>query len=489
MRISIVNIYFFCFLYLVSSLTTTIYGQTIAPQTLVFSKICAGNFNQFDATFNHGGFPVSTTFEVQLSDNSGSFTNPVGTTTLLIKDVSASQKTITFAVPTNLIGSENYKLRVKSSTGFVSGNFSIKDPNNPTGTLSFFPAYYKPFEDVYYINNRLSTAYICTGGNVTLSIDNPTPSIPNSSPANYPNIKYKWFKGTTVIPGQTGSSLLVNTPGTYYVAIDYASCTDSNSQSNIVTVSEASGGGSGAITSSLGNPFCSGGNSTTLSSMTGNSHQWYKDNVKINGATSQTYITNQPGKYSVAIDFGGCNNTYSIDLKEFEMVSTINIPASSVIIEGETKNVVVTTNAVNPAFAWYKNDVIIAGIQGNTYDVTSEGNYKVKVSQQSGCLIVDEIPFDVNSAVDSSVVNIPNLISPNNDGINDTWIIPQEYSVGTNTEVVIRNAIGEVVFTSNNYLNNWPESPIEFKNVNPVYYYVITTQEGKVKKGSITIVK
>lgn len=489
MKISILNKYFFCFFYLVLSLTTAIYGQTIAPQTLVFSKICAGNFNQFDATFNHSGFPAATTFEVQLSDNLGSFTNPVSTTTLSIKDITASQKTITFAVPTTLIGSENYKLRVKSSTGFISGNFSIKDPNNTNGTLSSFPAYYKPFEDVYFINNKLATAYICAGGNVTLSIDNPTPNIQNSSPVNYSNIKYKWFRGSTVISGQTGSSLLVNTAGTYYVAIDYASCTDSNSQSNIVTVSVASGGTSGSITSSLGNPFCASGNLTTLSSVAGNSHQWYKDNVKINGATNATFMTNQAGLYSVAVDFGGCNNTYSIDLKEFEMESSINIPETTVIIDGETKNVVVTTNAVNPSFKWYQNNTLIAGIQGNTYNVTSEGSYKVIITQNSGCAVVDEIPFVVNSVVDSNVVAIPNLISPNNDGINDTWVIPQEYSVGSNTDVVIMNATGDVVFTSNNYLNNWPESPIDFKNVNPVYYYIITTQAGKVKKGSITIVK
>ena len=489
MKISIVNKYFYFFLYLVLFLTTKIHGQTIAPQTLVFSKICAGNFNQFDATFNYGGFPASTTFEVQLSDNLGSFTNPVSTTTLSVTDVTVSQKKITFAVPTNLVGSENYKLRVKSSTGFASGNFSIKDPNNTSGTLPSFPAYFKPFEDVYYINNRLTTATICTGGNVTLSIDNPTPNIQNSSPANYPNIKYKWYNGTSVIAGQTGPTLSVNTAGTYYVAIDYASCTDSNSRSNIVTVSQAAGGTSGTISSSLGNPFCSGGDLTTLSSVAGNSHQWYRDNVKINGATSATYMTNQAGLYSVVIDFGGCSNTYSIDLKDFEITSSINIPETSVIIDGETKNVVVTTNAVNPTFEWYKNDVLISGVQGNSYAVTSEGNYKVAITQNSGCVLVDEISFDVNSVVDSNVVAIPNLISPNSDGINDTWVIPQEYSVGSNTEVVIMSATGEVVFSSTNYLNNWPESPIDFKSVNPVYYYIIKTQGGKEKKGSITLVK
>jgi len=69
MRISIVDKYFFCFLTLVLSLTTTIHAQVITPQNLEISKICAGSHNQFDATFNYSGFPAFTTFEVELSDN------------------------------------------------------------------------------------------------------------------------------------------------------------------------------------------------------------------------------------------------------------------------------------------------------------------------------------------------------------------------------------------------------------------------------------
>ena len=87
------------------------------------------------------------------------------------------------------------------------------------------------------------------------------------------------------------------------------------------------------------------------------------------------------------------------------------------------------------------------------------------------------------------VANIPNLISPNGDGINDTWQIPLEYISANKTEVLILNATGETVLKTNNYQNNWPDGPLDFKNVNPVYYYIITTVEGKVKKGSITVVK
>ena len=90
---------------------------------------------------------------------------------------------------------------------------------------------------------------------------------------------------------------------------------------------------------------------------------------------------------------------------------------------------------------------------------------------------------------DPNAEKIPNLVSPNNDGFNDTWIIPQEYTSGTDTEIVLMNATGEIVLKTNNYQNNWPETSTNFKNVNPVYYYIITTKDQKTKKGSITLVK
>ena len=482
MRISIVDKYFFCFLTLVLSLTTAIHAQVITPQNLEISKICAGSNNKFDATFNYSGFPAFTTFEVILSDNLGSFTNPTSTTTLATVDLSVSKKTITFAIPATLIGSETYSLRVKSSTGLVSAKFNNRD------LTTSFPAYFKPYEDVYFINNKNPTAYLCSGGSITLAIDNPTPSIQNSSPSNYPNIKYKWYNNATVIVGQTGSSIIVNSAGTYYVEIDYASCTDSNSRSNSVTVTQVSGTVL-PITSSLGNPFCSGGAVTTLTSATGNTHQWYKENVKIEGATENTYQTNQPGTYSVSIDYGNCQSNSVINLEAYQIESSINIASTSTLVSGETKTVVASSNAINPTYEWYQNDLLISGATSNTYDVTIEGSYKVIVTQNSGCIIQDEIPFVVNPVVDSNVTTIPNLISPNNDGINDTWVIPQEYAVGNNAEVLLMDSNGEIVLKTNGYLNNWPEAALDFKNINPVYYYIITTQDKKVKKGSITIVK
>lgn len=45
---------------------------------------------------------------------------------------------------------------------------------------------------------------------------------------------------------------------------------------------------------------------------------------------------------------------------------------------------------------------------------------------------------------------LPNAISPNGDGVNDTWVIPFE-----NAKVVIFERNGAILFESNPYLNNW----------------------------------
>lgn len=481
---TIVNKYFFYFLFLVLPLTNNLVAQVvIGTPTLPFSQICANSsFNTFNVTFSFS--PVSALsstnqFVVELSDPNGGFTSPTAVFTSGAGTVTVSPATLTFSVPTTTIG-EKYKLRIRSTSP------AAVSPNSVS-----FSAYYKVQDTPFSINNFVSTATYCSGGSYVLTIDNPGTGS-NDSPLKYPSLTYNWFKVPGVTPIATGQSLSVNQPGKYYVETNYGSCT-SDSYSNRVTVSEATSSATATITSSLGNPFCSNAGATTLTTSAGNSYQWYKNNVAILGAISQTYVTDQIGGYSVVVNFGSCTANATINLQNTQFTSTINVPDTNTISAEETLPVIVTTSASNPDYKWYLNDAIIADATGNTYNVKSKGSYKVVITQTTGCSISNEIPFIVNATVDPNpspdVTNIPNLISPNDDGINDTWIIPQEYISGTNTEVILLSSLGEIVLKTNNYQNNWPENKLDFKNVNQVYYYIITTQDKKIKKGSITVLK
>ena len=157
---------------------------------------------------------------------------------------------------------------------------------------------------------------------------------------------------------------------------------------------------------------------------------------------------------------------------------------------GETLEVVITNSANSPEYQWYLNDEIIPGAFEDTYELDAEGDYMVMVTETVGCLVTRAFHFAVSQEADPfpDVAEIPNLISPNGDGTNDTWVIPNRFVSGTNTEIIIMDSYGKVVYQTEDYQNNWPENAITFKNVNPVFYYIINSS-GETKKGSITIVK
>lgn len=132
--------------------------------------------------------------------------------------------------------------------------------------------------------------------------------------------------------------------------------------------------------------------------------------------------------------------------------------------------------------------MVLVNAIASSLDITEEGSYKVQLTHPS-CPVSDEIPFVIRFSIDPSITAIPNLISPNNDGINDTWQLPQKYISGNDVEVVIVSSNGEEVLRTNEYKNTWPESASSLKNNNSVYYYIITSPNEAVQRGSITIVR
>lgn len=463
--------------------TNLAFGQiVIGKPNLEFSQACASpSFNTYNVRFSfspEASLNATNQFIVELSDSAGAFTDAEVIFTSTAGSITTSPANITFAIPETVSG-EAYKVRIKSTAPAATS----------TGSDAF-PAYYKLQDTPFSINNLVSTASYCTDGSYLLTIDNPGGPT-NDSPLKYPSLTYRWFRETSPTTADfvaDGPSLAVSTPGTYFVETNYGTCT-SNSFSNRVTVSEiSSGSGTSSITSSLGNPYCGNDGPTTLSTTSGNSYQWFINGEEISGATNPTYETNEPGDYSVIIDLGSCTTSASIDLDTSGFESSIDALDDNILEDGETLTVTVTTTANNPEFIWYLNENVIDGATSNTYNVNETGDYKVAVMQTIGCVISDEFLFSVSTPF-PDVENIPNIISPNGDGINDTWIIPKIYVNGSNTEVLIISAQGKTELRTNDYQNDWPQRDIDFKSINPLFYYVITTEDGQTKKGTIMVFK
>ncbi|MNQ71191.1 hypothetical protein D3C85_858530 [compost metagenome] len=414
-----------------------------------------------------------------MSDEFGSFNSPTATTTLDVIPLSSTEQTIKFAIPTTLKGSNTYSLRIVSSNGINSPR-----AQNFSGLYSF-SAYYKDYVSSFLINKNRDTATFCSGGSITLTVDNLTPEVVESSPANYPNIKYKWYKDDVLISGQNLASLAVNSPGVYFAELDYGECSSVNYSSNRVTVSSSSSGSGVTINSSLGNPFCASGDGTVLTATSGNNYTWKKDGAPY-GDNTRTVKTSESGIYTVEVDFGGCIATGTIDLKSNGFNASIDVADTVALDEGETIDVTVTTDATSPSYEWYLNNNLIDGATTNSYKVAAVGNYKVKISQVSGCIATKEFSFKVTGPALPTAV-IPNIV--NLSGSYPYWNIPDAYKT-TTTKLIIISSNGEIMFddVGSNYDPQVNSFIKDFKNVNPVYYYVIQSDTGE-KKGSITVIK
>ena len=458
----------------------------IGTPNLEFTQACASeSFNTYGVSFiftPESALSPSNQFIVELSDADGNFSNSEILYMSAPGSVSVSPATLNFSLPT-YIGGEGYRIKIKSTGPVASSSPSVA-----------FAAYYKLHDTPFSINNLVSTAAYCPNSSYLLTIDNPGVGN-NISPLIYPSLTFNWYKETSATNSvfvAEGPTLAVSTDGTYFVETNYGSCT-SNSFSNRVTVTEATSGQTTTTTiiSSLGNPFCADEGPTTLSTMAGNSYEWSKDGNVIPGATGMTYQTNESGTFSVKVISGECIAYGTIELNNGDFSSNIDVPAVNMLEAGDTLVVTVTTTAINPEFEWYFNEELIPNATTNIYSATQFGDYKVFVYQNSECIAFTESTFEIIQQIDPfpEVENIPNLVSPNGDNVNDNWVIPTKYVVGTNTKITIFSGQGQMVFQTNEYQNDWPQDELNSGPVNSVYYYVIETPDQEIKKGAITIIK
>ena len=80
------------------------------------------------------------------------------------------------------------------------------------------------------------------------------------------------------------------------------------------------------------------------------------------------------------------------------------------------------------------------------------------------------------------------LFTPNNDGINDYWELP-DMDVWGKSNVKVYNRWGKLVFAKDNYDNLWDGT----SNGNPLpegaYYFVIKTENSGTITGTVNIIR
>jgi gliding motility-associated-like protein len=139
------------------------------------------------------------------------------------------------------------------------------------------------------------------------------------------------------------------------------------------------------------------------------------------------------------------------------------------------------------SYIWTPNTTLSNDIISNPVATpSSTTTYTVTVVDDNGCVASLPATVTLNSDVE---LFIPNLFSPNGDGFNDTWEIPN-LGLFPNTGVTVINREGQVVYENSAYDNSWGGTFKGNKLPEATYYYLVKfSSTSQILKGAVTILR
>lgn len=198
------------------------------------------------------------------------------------------------------------------------------------------------------------------------------------------------------------------------------------------------------------------------------------------GDTSTTTFAYQSGVYGVSvINSFGCLNKDTVTVYISE-VNNVSISEDTVVNFGFGAQLYAIGGS---EYIWSPAATIDNPFSAMPI-VTPETSttYSVVVSDENGCTYTDSVFVEVD---DEILLIIPNIITPNGDGFNDTWKIKNilNYDI---CQVNIYNRWGNEVYSQKGYNNDWDGGKLS----DGTYYYVIKCDDSDVLyKGAVTILR
>ncbi len=253
---------------------------------------------------------------------------------------------------------------------------------------------------------------------------------------NYPNSSYLWSDFST------DSSIVIYDIGTYWIKItDEITCINSDT----------------IIINNYDLPIVNLGNDTIICPNTTINLSIYKEGNYLwnNGSQEEILSVDTSGTYNLLFEnILGCKNydTINISQEYFLKFSLIN---DTIICEKE--NIILTSGLQNAVFMWQD------GSQDSTFFVFEAGTYWLKASNICGSL-TDTLIINYKYCGE---IYIPNIITPNNDNINDYFKIKGIEEDEWELEII--NRWGKTVYKTNDYINDWKAD----KEPDGVYFYIL----------------
>jgi gliding motility-associated-like protein len=230
---------------------------------------------------------------------------------------------------------------------------------------------------------------------------------------------------------------------------------------------------SATASSGLSISFSSG--NTAVATVTGNT-------IHIVGAGAAIITASQAGNinYNAAPDV---QQTLTVT-RLLQTITFTDSPARLLVQDSYT---LVATSSAGLTVLFESKDISLATVTGNQVTGVAKGDVQIR-AYSNGDQNYESAEAFVTVEVYSTHKDIMYLFTPNNDGINDLWELP-ELSTWGKCDVRVFNRWGKLVFASPDYHNEWNG----MSDGNPVpegaYYFVIKTENAGIVKGTVNLVR
>lgn len=126
-------------------------------------------------------------------------------------------------------------------------------------------------------------------------------------------------------------------------------------------------------------------------------------------------------------------------------------------------------------YNWYEDGAgVISNIDANgVVTIITPANSLFIITVTDICLMSDADTVDI--VVEPCEITIPNIFTPNGDGLNDYFFIIN-LDVHPNSGVTIFNRWGQVMYNNGNYLNDWDGGEVS----DGVYFYIVKLTDGTI---------
>jgi gliding motility-associated-like protein len=324
-----------------------------------------------------------------------------------------------------------------------------------------------------------STAVCQDSVEVTLQVNVPAAS--TEADSDRYAYTYQWLREGSELPNESGLTYMATKEGAYSVRVcNQGLCWAAEPSIPVqVTVIPQPEPPVIATQSAL---ICPGDVTQLFVQEGKGSYQWYKGDSKtmheIAGEITATYNAGEVGQYAAGLfKFSeewevGCWSELSnfITVGERPLPSQPEIiPSQANLYAGLDYKLTVKTPQASEVYEWYKNDLSIdfTNLTFPIHNLNGDdtGRYTVRAVNEYGCHAWSE-PYAL--AWSEGALFVPNIFTPNGDGINDYFqILGLEKFVENKLEIL--NKVGVIIFSQKNYHNEWNGNGWP----NDVYYYTL----------------